>query len=85
MVTLIYNHTLEIQDGLQFEGAALTLMSTENIVESLEPINEIWGSTIEMAIVCTFGQASVAKRIGQKRQMWTQAIQERVSTTASAP
>ncbi|KJF60311.1 uncharacterized protein CIMG_12872 [Coccidioides immitis RS] len=50
MVTLIYNHTLEIQDGLQFEGAALTLMSTENIVESLEPINEIWGSTIEMAI-----------------------------------
>ncbi|KAF3482809.1 uncharacterized protein GIQ15_02133 [Arthroderma uncinatum] len=52
MVTLIYNHTIEIQDGLQFEGAALTLMSTdiENIVDSLESINEIWGSTIEMAI-----------------------------------
>ncbi|KAK2871937.1 hypothetical protein FQN49_002682 [Arthroderma sp. PD_2] len=41
MVTLIYNHTLDIQDGLQFE---------ENIIDSLEPINEIWGSTIEMAI-----------------------------------
>ncbi|EEQ31884.1 conserved hypothetical protein [Microsporum canis CBS 113480] len=41
-----------IQDGLQFEGAALILMSTdiESIVDSLEPMNEIWRSTIEIAI-----------------------------------
>ncbi|KAM5477635.1 hypothetical protein McanCB56680_007211 [Microsporum canis] len=52
MVTLIYNHTIQIQDGLQFEGAALILMSTdiESIVDSLEPMNEIWRSTIEIAI-----------------------------------
>ncbi|KAK2734190.1 hypothetical protein FQN57_001844 [Myotisia sp. PD_48] len=52
MVTLIYNRTLYLQGGMESESAALTLMSTDidNIVDSLEPINEIWGSAIEIII-----------------------------------
>jgi len=52
MVSMIYDRTLTLQDGVYTESAAITLMSTDidSIVEAYEEINEIWARTIEVAI-----------------------------------
>lgn len=52
LVTLIFNRTLELQDGLYDESAAVTLMSTdiERISVSMEMIHEVWAQAIEIVI-----------------------------------
>ncbi|KAJ5401745.1 ABC transporter integral membrane type 1 [Penicillium crustosum] len=52
MISLIYDRTLALQDGLYAESAALTLMSTDidGIIEHLENFNDVWARTVEVAI-----------------------------------
>lgn len=51
-VSLIYNRTLLLEDGVYDESAAVTLMSTDvdQIAFCLEELNECWSRLIEIAI-----------------------------------
>ncbi|KAK4444931.1 ABC multidrug transporter [Podospora aff. communis PSN243] len=51
-VSLIYNHTLVIQDHLYNEAAAVTLMSTDvdNIARCLANLNECWARLLEVIV-----------------------------------
>ncbi|KAE9983445.1 hypothetical protein EG328_009937 [Venturia inaequalis] len=89
MISLIYDKTLAIEDGLAANSAALTLMSTDvdNIIEFLENIFDVWARVLEVAVVivvlaCFSGQTLVAKTIGKDQQKWNQAIQTRVKNTS---
>lgn len=52
MVSLIYNRTLLLEDGVYEESAAVSLMSTDvdHIAFCLEELNECWSRLIEIAI-----------------------------------
>lgn len=62
MVVLIYSHTLNIQDGLYDESAAVTLMSTDvdNIANTLVTLNECWAEVIEVSV----GIYLLARQVG---------------------
>ena len=51
-VSLIYNRTLQLQDGLYDESAAVTLMGTDidRIALSVTHLNECWAGCIELAV-----------------------------------
>ncbi|KAH7413379.1 ABC transporter family protein [Cadophora sp. MPI-SDFR-AT-0126] len=52
MISLLYNKTLQLQDGLGTQSAVLTHMSTDldNAIEFLEKINNIWACVLEIAV-----------------------------------
>lgn len=52
LVSLIYDRTLQLQDGVYNEAAAVTLMSTDvdRIASSLEDLHEIWAQIIEVGL-----------------------------------
>ena len=54
-VSLIYQRSLAIKDGLYDEASAVTLMSTDvdRIAECLTEINECWARAVEVAIGIT--------------------------------
>jgi ATP-binding cassette subfamily C (CFTR/MRP) protein 1 len=62
VISLIYHHTLHIQDGIYSESAAVTLMSTDidSMVNALQQVNEIWARSIEVVI----GIALLAMQLG---------------------
>lgn len=51
-VSLIYNHALEMQDGLYDEGASITLMSadTDRVALAIDKLNEVWSRLIEVVV-----------------------------------
>jgi ATP-binding cassette subfamily C (CFTR/MRP) protein 1 len=55
MVTLIYDRTLALKDGVYDESAALSLMSNDvdQISVSLKELNEIWARALELIIAFT--------------------------------
>ncbi|KAG4423435.1 hypothetical protein IFR04_003402 [Cadophora malorum] len=52
MISLLYDRTLKLQDGLSTKSAVLTHMSTDldNAIEFLEKINNIWACALEIAV-----------------------------------
>ncbi|PVH80975.1 putative multidrug resistance protein [Cadophora sp. DSE1049] len=52
MISLLYNKTLQLRDGLSTQSAVLTHMSTDldNAIEFLEKINNIWACVLEIAV-----------------------------------
>lgn len=51
-VCLIFDSTLTMQEGACKDSAAVTLMSTDilSVINNLTNLNEVWASTIEVAI-----------------------------------
>ncbi|KUJ13347.1 putative multidrug resistance protein [Mollisia scopiformis] len=52
MVSLIYNHSLLLQDGKTVDSAPVTLMSTDvdTVADAITNVHEIWGQVVEVVI-----------------------------------
>ena len=61
-ISLIYNQSLLIEDNVQNESAAISLMSTDvdRIAICLEEINECWSRLIEVSV----GIPLLARQVG---------------------
>ena len=62
MIGLIYTHALSVQDGVNDDSAAVTLMSTDvdTISNAVTTVHEIWAQIIEVII----GFWLLARRLG---------------------
>ncbi|THY61419.1 putative ABC transporter [Aureobasidium pullulans] len=97
LITMIYDRMLVISDGAKKDGAALTLISTESLANSMShgpeslrlhgllyrQVGAVCIVPVILTLVATQAQTWVSKRIGSRRKDWNAATQKRVNTTAA--